>query len=109
MCDFSIGCEVNEKSERRPFSRVSYRYFLVQDISKMDQRDQDLLDKQIGRLTPAPRNGGVMILAILAVFFSGIALGGFLVGYKSGPTRIAANNAIHAMSFPRGAPPILWQ
>ncbi len=65
----------------------------------MDQRDRELLDKQLGRLTP-PRNDGVLILAILAVFFGGMALGGFLFGYESGPTRIAANNVPPAMSFP---------
>ena len=66
----------------------------------MDQRDQELLDKQLGRLTPASRNEGVMILAILAIFFGGMALGGFLVGYESGPTHIAANNPVPAMAFP---------
>jgi hypothetical protein len=66
----------------------------------MDQRDQELLDRQLGRLTPASRNEGVMILTILAIFFGGMALGGFLVGYKSGPTQIAANNPVPAMAFP---------
>jgi hypothetical protein len=75
----------------------------------MDQRDQELLDKQLRRLTPTPRNDGVMVLAILAVFFGGMALGGFVVAYKSQPTRFAANNAPSAMSFPTGAPPIMRQ
>ncbi len=35
----------------------------------MDQRDQELLDKQLRQLNPSPRSDGVMILAILAVFF----------------------------------------
>jgi hypothetical protein len=66
----------------------------------MDQRDQELLNRQLGRLTPASGNGGVMILAVLAIFFGGMALGGFLVGYESGPTQIAANNPVPAMAFP---------
>jgi hypothetical protein len=41
-----------------------------------------------------------MILAILAIFFGGMALGGFLVGYESGPTQIAANSPVPAMAFP---------
>ena len=66
----------------------------------MDQHDQELLDKQLGRLVPPARNDGVLFLAVLAVFFGGMALGGFLFGYESGPTRIAANNAPPALSFP---------
>jgi hypothetical protein len=66
----------------------------------MDRHDQELLDRQLGHLTPPPRSDGVLILAILAVFFGGMALGGFLFGYESGPTRLAANNAPPAMSFP---------
>jgi len=35
----------------------------------MDQRDQELLDKQLRQLNPSPRSDSVMMLAILAVFF----------------------------------------
>jgi hypothetical protein len=66
----------------------------------MDQHDQELLDRQVGRIAPLPRSDGVMLLAIMAVFFGGMALGGFLFGYESGPTRIAADNAPPALSFP---------
>jgi hypothetical protein len=66
----------------------------------MHQHDQELLDKQLGHLTPPPRSDGVMILAVLAVFFGGMALGGFLVGYNSGPTRTASNTASAAASLP---------
>jgi len=45
-----------------------------------------------------------MILAILAVFFAGIALGGFLFPYKSEPMQIASNDATPAIPFPNGAP-----
>jgi hypothetical protein len=66
----------------------------------MDQHDRELLDKQLGRLAPRPRSDGALFLAIMAVFFGGMALGGFLFGYEAGPTRIAANNAPPALSFP---------
>jgi hypothetical protein len=73
----------------------------------MDQRDQDLLDKQLHGLQPSPRNDGVMMVAILAVFFGGMALGGFLFGYAGEPTQqIAANDTPAAISIPNAAPPI---
>jgi hypothetical protein len=74
------------------------------DFQKMDQRDQELLEKQLRRLNP-PRSDGVMTLAILAVFFAGMALGGFLFAYRSEPMQIASNDATPAIPFPNGAPP----
>ena len=75
----------------------------------MDQHDQELLDKQIRQIDPAPRNDGVMMLAIVAVFFAGITLGGVLVGYEAGPTRIAANDVTATASFLKGAAPPMPQ
>ncbi len=71
----------------------------------MDQRDQELLDKQLRQLNPSPRSDSVMMLAILAVFFAGMALGSFLFAYKSEPLQIASNDATTATSVPNGAPP----
>jgi hypothetical protein len=79
------------------------RWPLLHRFPKMDQRDQELLDKQLRRLNP-PRSDGVMILAILAVFFAGMALGGFLFAYKSEPMQIASNDATPAIPFRSGAP-----
>ncbi|HUI15236.1 MAG TPA: hypothetical protein VL048_17400 [Xanthobacteraceae bacterium] len=61
----------------------------------MDRRDQELLEKQLHSIYVAPRNDGVLILTVLAVFFAGIALGGFLFAYTSqpGPMRVASNSA----------------
>jgi hypothetical protein len=72
-------------------------------FKKMGQRDRELLAKQLRRLNP-PRSDGVMILAILAVFFAGMALGGFLFAYKIEPMQIASNDATPAISLPNGAP-----
>jgi hypothetical protein len=69
----------------------------------MNQHDRELLDKQMRGLSP--RNDGVMILAILTVFFVGITLGGFLSAYKSEPIQIAWNDATPEISIPNGAPP----
>jgi hypothetical protein len=74
-------------------------------ISKMDQRDQELLDKQLRGLNLSPRNDGVMVLAILVVFFAGMTLGGFVSAYKSEPILIASNDATPAIFLPNGAPP----
>jgi hypothetical protein len=90
--------------ERWPLLHVSYRHFSQGRFQKMGQRDQKLLDKQLRRLNP-PRSDGVMILAILAVFFAGMALGGFLFPYKSEPMLIASNDATPAILLPNGAPP----
>jgi hypothetical protein len=46
-----------------------------------------------------------MILAMVAVFFSGMALGGFLSAHQSEPVQIASNDATTATSVPNGAPP----
>ncbi len=72
----------------------------------MDQRDQELLDKQLRQLNPSPRSDGVMILAILAVFFAGMTLSGFLFSYKSEPVQTASNDATPAISLPNVPPPI---
>jgi hypothetical protein len=69
----------------------------------MNQHDQELLDKQMRGLSP--RNDGVMILAILTVFFVGIILGGFLSAYESEPIQIAWNDATPEISISNGAPP----
>jgi hypothetical protein len=68
----------------------------------MDRRDQELLDKQLRRVTPAPRNDGIMILAIVAVFFAGMTVGSFLVD-EGAPTRVASNDTASAVA-PAGAP-----
>lgn len=56
-----------------------------QGVIEMNRRDQELLDKQLHAIYVPPRNDGVLTLALLAVFFAGIALGGFLYAYTSEP------------------------
>jgi hypothetical protein len=67
----------------------------------MDQRDQQLLDRQLGHIIPPPRNDGVLMLAIAAVFFTGIAIGGFLFADQSEPPMQTAASAPPLASFTR--------
>jgi hypothetical protein len=50
--------------------------------SKMDRRDQELLDKQMRRLTP-PRKDGVIAVLLAAMFLVGMTLGGILSEHQS--------------------------
>jgi hypothetical protein len=83
--------------ERKTFSQVSNKFAAggFSGRASMDHRDQELLEKQLHSIYVAPRNDGVLILAVLAVFFAGIALGGFLFAYTSQPEplRIASSAA----------------
>jgi hypothetical protein len=56
----------------------------------MDRRDRELLDKQLRHVQIAPRNEGVMMLTLLAVFFTGMAFGGFFYAYAGAPMHIAS-------------------
>jgi hypothetical protein len=68
----------------------------------MDQRDRELLDKQLRRLHLSPRSDGAMVVAFLAM-----ALGGFLFAYNnnSEPMQIASIDATPQIFLPNGAPP----
>ena len=57
---------------------------------KMDRRDQELLDKQMGRLSPL-RNDGAIAVMFAAMFLVGMALGGVLSAHESEPIQIASN------------------
>ena len=72
--------------EQRQFCRVSHRQ--NGDI-KMDRRDQELLDKQVRRLTP-PRNDGVIAVLLAVMFLVGMTLGGVLSAHKTEPIQIAS-------------------
>jgi hypothetical protein len=57
-----------------------------QGVIQMNRRDQELLDKQLHAIYVPRRNDFVLMLAVLAVFFAGIAFGGFLFAYTSEPS-----------------------
>ena len=64
----------------------------------MDRRDRELLDKQLRHLQTTPRNDGVMMLALLTVFFTGMAVGGFSYAYTGAPVQIAVTQAAPSTS-----------
>ena len=74
----------------------------------MEPRDWKLLDKQVRELRP-PRNDGVIVLSVVAVFFAGMILGGLVVPHESELMRIASNDASTAILLPNGAPPTAWR
>jgi len=55
----------------------------------MARRDQELLDKQMRRLTPQ-RNDGVIAVLLAAMFLVGMTLGGALSEHKTEPIQIAS-------------------
>jgi hypothetical protein len=55
----------------------------------MDRRDKELLDKQMGRLTP-PRIDGVFAVLLVTMFLVGMTLGGVLSEHKTEPIQIAS-------------------
>src|SRR5438552_595694 len=74
-------------AEQREFCRVSHGQEL--GTSKMDRRDQELLDKQMRNLVP-PRNDGVIALMLAGMFLVGMTLGGVLSAHQSEPIQIAS-------------------
>jgi hypothetical protein len=63
----------------------------------MTPRDQQLLDKQLRRVDNRPAEG-VLMIAVAAVFFAGMAVGGFLFGYTDQPPLHLAANDIAAQT-----------
>jgi hypothetical protein len=55
----------------------------------MDRHDQELLDKQMRRLSP-PRNDGVIAVMLAVMFVVGMTLGGVLSEPKTEPIQIAS-------------------
>jgi hypothetical protein len=76
----------------------------------MDARDRQLLDKQLGRIADLPRNDGLLVVAMVAVLFIGVALGGLLfAALTPQPTRTAMNEATSTMAFFLNGAPVRQQ
>jgi hypothetical protein len=55
----------------------------------MNRHDQELLDKQMRRLS-APRNDGVIAVMLAVMFVVGMTLGGVLSEHETEPAQIAS-------------------
>ena len=64
----------------------------------MDQRDWELLDKQLGRANFYRRDDSLTALMVAAVFFTGIAFGSLVVTHETKPIRVALNHTTAAMA-----------
>ena len=72
----------------------------------MNERDQELLDKQLWGVSPsAPRNGGRTGVAFIAVFLAGIAIGDILFAHESTRTETSSHLVTAALSLLNGMPP----
>ena len=76
------------------------------DRRETDRRDQELLDKQVRRFGPAPRQDGTTYLALVAVFFAGMTFGAVAFAYKAELTRTAGNTIPAVNDQPITAMPI---
>ena len=63
----------------------------------MTPHDQELLDKQLRRIDDRPAEG-VLMVTIAAVFFAGMAVGGFLFAYADQPPLHLAANDVPAQA-----------
>ena len=65
----------------------------------MNQRDQELLDKQLWGVSPSPRNDGIFCLAFVTVFLVGLSIGGLFVS-KSHPMTHDVTVLAHLQGLP---------
>jgi hypothetical protein len=72
----------------------------------MNQRDQELLDKQLWGVSPGPpRNGGMISVAFVVVFLVGIAIGDILLAHANKPMQTASYDAMAVISLLDRVPP----
>ena len=69
----------------------------------MNQRDWELLDKQLRGVSPAPR-GSVLGLAFVLVFLVGLSLGAILFAPQSKQMQMASPYATTVLSFLDSSP-----
>jgi hypothetical protein len=64
----------------------------------MDQRDWELLDKQLRGANLPQRTDRLTVLTVVALFLAGIAFGSLAVTPQSTPIRVALNHTTAAMA-----------
>jgi hypothetical protein len=71
----------------------------------MNQRDQELLDKELWAVSPSsPWNRGIIGVAFVVVFLAGIVIGDILFARDSKQIQIASHDAAAVISLLNGVP-----
>jgi hypothetical protein len=66
----------------------------------MNERDQELLDKQLWGVSPSPPpRGDSLLLAFVASFLGGLLLGAILLPHKSNPVHVTTGDTPTALSL----------
>ena len=74
----------------------------------MNQRDQELLDKELWGVSPIPqRNGSIIGVALVVAFLVGIVIGDILFAHDSKQIQIASHDAAAVVSLLNGVPPTM--
>jgi hypothetical protein len=74
----------------------------------MNQREWELLDKQLwGFSSVPPQNGGIVGLVVVAVFLAGMAVGGVLFTHDTKFKQIASHEAETVISLLNDLPPTM--
>jgi hypothetical protein len=82
-----------------------WNFLAAKEISTMNRRDQQLLDKQLWGVNPhPPGNGGILGFLAVAVFCAGVAIGGLLATPAAKQPQTSWRAAAAIVS-PNGAPP----
>ena len=64
----------------------------------MDQRDMELLDRELWGVSHSPPpNTAIIGFIVIAIFFAGMALGGILFANEGKAPQIATNDALAAI------------
>ena len=73
----------------------------------MNRHEQELLDKQLWGVSPAPPQSGVMGFAFVAAFLGGLVIGGILFAHTGKQMQATAPDTVTAFSLLNGSPPVL--
>ena len=71
----------------------------------MNRREWELLDKQLGVVDHPPMGGAVLSFGFIAVFLSGLLLGGWLFAHKSNQMQVTSGEQIIALFNANDSPP----